>query len=95
MLLQSRPANLGSPVFETGGWFNNSWTAACDKEGCRCDLGECLIFSAKLDRWLIVPFPGAGLPVFFLEGGSNDNECSILGVGGADITSVLGGVERI
>lgn len=51
------------------------------KDGCRWERGECLRFSAKLDRWLRLIVPplfgiGEGLDVLLRPGGS---KCEVVG----------------
>lgn len=77
MFLQSLPTNLGSPVFGVGGWLIKSCTLDWPSEGCLCDLGDCLRFSARLERWLIL-----GLEVLRREGVS-------IGTAGSTILSLL------
>lgn len=48
------------------------------KEGCLWERGECLRFSAKLDRWLIVPLLGLAC----LAGGSTDAGSAMVPDGG-------------
>jgi len=77
---QSLPTNLGSLVLCPGGWLRSSWTLAWEKDGCLWVRGECLKFSAKLERWLMEPplLDRLGLAVLLRDGRSTWSAISIL-----------------